>query len=267
MSDDGGDTQRSHASIGDEKRQLVAHSTEQRRTEIVRRLLSREPVDAAELAELDYEVHTSWHVGLIATGAGAEQVVRQLKAHFGRRFLPVSLDGRVWAWVGGANMPAAAEIERLSINGHVGLLLAVGEPGRGIDGWRLTHDQAEEALRVALHKPEKFARYADGRLLAATLQNDTLAKSLKQKYLVPLQSHRDGGVTLRRTLRTYIDAECNATCAAQALKVGRRAVKGRVCTAERLIGCRLRECLAELDAALRLEELEGAVGVNAAPAT
>ncbi len=245
----------------------VARSPEQRRAEIVQGLLSGESVDLAGLAELDYEVHTSWHLGLIATGAEAEVVIRRLKAHYARKLLAVSFDGSVWAWLGGQKRPTATEIECLSTNGHVGLSLAVGEPGWGIDGWRLTHYQAQEALGVALHKPERFARYADGRLLAATVQNDTLARSLREKYLMPLGGQRDGGATLRRTLRTYIDLECNATSASHALKVGRRAVISRVRTVERLIGCHLHECLAELDVALRLEELDHGAATDDAPST
>ena len=83
--------------------------------------------------------------------------------------------------------------------------------------------------------------------------------SIRNPDQAPLGSQRDGGVTLRRTLRTYIDLDCNATSAAEILKVGRRAVKSRVCTAEKLIGCPLHECLAELDVALRLGELDSVV--------
>jgi sugar diacid utilization regulator len=241
-------------------------ATEQRRTETVLKLLSGETVDPADLAELDYEVHASWHLGVIAIGVGAEEFLGRLKAHFGRKLLVVSLDGRVCAWLGGQERLAAADIERLSINSHKPLL-AIGEPGRGIDGLRLTHDQAQEALGVALRKPERFARYADGRVLAATVQNDTLARSLRQKYIIPLRSQRDGGATLRRTLRAYIGLECNATSATEVLKVGRRAVKSRVHTVETLIGCALGECLGELDAALQLEELDRAAAAGDAPTT
>jgi hypothetical protein len=220
-------------------------------------------VEPADMAELDYEVYSSWHLGLIATGAGADAFVRTLKAHYGRRqLLVVSVDGIACAWLSGEKRPTTADLERPSINKPS---LAMGEPGRGIDGWRLTHDQARAALGVALRNPEKFARYADDRLLAAVLENSTLARSLRQKYLMPLRSQRDGGATLRQTLRTYIDLEDNATSAAEVLKVGRRAVKNRVCVAERLIGCPLRECSAELDVALRLEELDCTAVTDDAP--
>ena len=243
----------------------IARPSEQSRAEIVQRLLSGEPVDSVELAELNYEIHTSWHLAVIAIGAGAEEFLQRLKAHYGRKLLAVSLNETVWAWLGGKQRPTVTDIERLSTNGHMGLTLAIGELGRGIDGWRLTHHQARAALGVALRKPERVALYADGRLLAAALQNDTLAMSLKQKYLTPLGSQRDGGATLRHTLRAYIDAECIATSAASPLKVGRHTVESRVRTVETLLGCPLRACLTELDVALRLEELDRASATDDMP--
>jgi hypothetical protein len=243
---------------------LVARSPEQRRAEIVQKLLSGNPVESVGMAELDYEVHSSWHLGIIATGAGADEFVRTLKARFGRKLLVVIVDRNVWAWLGGEKRPTAADIER-STDSRVRPSFAVGEPGRGLDGLRLTHDQARAALGVALYNPEKVAQYADDRLLAAVLENSTLARSLRQKYLMPLRSQRDGGATLRQTLRTYIDLEDNASSAAEVLKVGRRAVKSRVCVAEKLIGCPLRGCSAELDLALRLEELDRTAVSDDAP--
>jgi hypothetical protein len=55
----------------------------------------------------------------------------------------------------------------------------MGEPARGIDGWRLSHRQAKAALPTALRAPEAFVRYGDVALLAATLADDLLATSLR----------------------------------------------------------------------------------------
>jgi PucR C-terminal helix-turn-helix domain len=225
-----------------------------RRAEIVQRLLSGEPVEAAELVELDYEIDTHWHLGLIASGPGIENVVQALKARYGCKLLSVTFNSRVCAWLGMEEAPAGND-ERLSTTGHAELSLAIGEPGRGFDGWRLTHHQARAAFAVALRRPERIAWYADTRLLAAALQNETLARSLTQRYLVPLSAQADRGAKLRHTLKTYIDLECNATSAAHGLGVGRHTVESRVHTAERLIGSTLRDCLPELDVALRLGEL------------
>jgi DNA-binding PucR family transcriptional regulator len=145
----------------------------------------------------------------------------------------------------------------------VSVSLAIGEPGRGIEGWRLTHYQARAALELALRRSSKFARYADDPLLAAVVQDATLTQSLEQQYLMPLRGQRDGGTALRRTLRAYINAECTATSAASPLKVGRHTVESRIRTAESLLGRPLRTCMAVLDVALRLDDLhEEEISVN-----
>jgi PucR C-terminal helix-turn-helix domain len=255
------------AAIEDEYNQEleeVERSYKKHRTKIVQRLLADEPVPPAELTELDYEIHTRWHCGVIAAGTGAEETVWRLRACLGRELLLVSCgEGTVWAWLGGREKPPVADIELVSADRHASLPLAVGEPGRGIDGWRLTHHQARSALELALRRPNRFARYADDPLLAAALQDATLTQSLEQQYLGPLRGQRDGGTALRRTLRAYINAECNATSAASPLNVGRHTVESRIRTAEKLLGRPLRACMAVLDVALRLEDLhEAAIPVN-----
>ncbi len=228
-----------------------------RRSAIVQRLLSGEPVEPAELAELDYEIDAYWHLGLISSGLSTEDIAQTLGRPQGCKILCVQLNDRVFTWLG-AQDASSTEGEHLSVTGRSGVALAIGEPGRGFDGWRLTHQQARAAFAVALRRPQQVARYADSRLLAAALQNETLARSLAQKYLGPLRSQSDGGAKLRHTLRTYIDSECNATSTAHGLQIGRHTVESRVHTAERLIGATLRKCLPELDVALRMDQLDHA---------
>jgi hypothetical protein len=229
---------------------------EPRRAQVVQRLLANESVDPAEVARLNYELHASWHVGVIATGRTAFDAVLTLKPHLGRNLLRVTLgEETVWAWFGGQQKPTIGDIEcLLPANGATAVLLAIGEPGRGIDGWRLTHYQAQEALRIAARKPDKLARYVDGPLLAAALQNDTLARWLNT-FLSMLDGRGDGP-KLRQTLRAYIDAECSATSAAPVLKIGRHTVESHVRVAEELLGRPLRTCIAELNVALCLNDLE-----------
>jgi PucR C-terminal helix-turn-helix domain/GGDEF-like domain len=230
----------------------MAHSPELRRNERVQRLLAGAPVDAAEL---DYEFDAE-HLGLIAMGPGAGDTVRSLAASLGRQLLSVSRsEETVWAWLGGQRQVAFADIERLlSGKEHAGVSLAIGGPGRGIDGWRLTHRQAQGAMLVALRKPQPLTRYADVALLATALRDDTLAKSLEEIYLSPLGSEKDGAVS-RKTLRAYFAAGRNAATAAAALGVDRHTVERRLNSIETRLGRQLHTCHAELEVALRLEEL------------
>jgi hypothetical protein len=243
----------------DHERDPVVLAAEHARRELVHRLLVETHVDSAEADRLGYELD-AWHLGVIATGAKAALALGDLGRSLGCELLSVAVaDGRsVWGWFGGSREIKAAGIKKGVLHGrNRGVSFAVGEAGRGIGGWRLTHRQAREAHRIAVYKPQPWTWYADDPLLAAALRDETLARSLEQKYLVPLREHKEGGVLLRETLRAYIDAACSATSAASVVGIGRHAVEGRIQTAERLIGCSIRACLSELDVALRMEELDG----------
>jgi DNA-binding PucR family transcriptional regulator len=143
-----------------------------------------------------------------------------------------------------------------------GVSLAIGEPGESLSGWRLTHQQARAALPIALRSPEGLVRYADVALLASTLQDDLLSTSLRQLYLVPLEQERDGGETLRETLRAYFAAERNVSSAAAALGVSRQAVNSRLRTIEEKLGRPLGGCAAELETALSMEQVNGLDGMS-----
>lgn len=234
----------------------IACPSELRRTEIVKRLLAGEPVQSDELTEIDYELNTSWHVGVIATGDWVETALRRAKAELVCDLLPASGDdGTTWAWFGLSKSLDITNVERaLSTNGYAGGPIAIGGVGRGPAGWRQTHREAQGAWLRALHRPDSVVRYADGPLLAAALESETLATWLIE-LLTPIQSRPDRGVALLETLRAYLDAECNCSCAASALKVRRQTVGDRLRQAETLLGRPLRSCLAELDVALRLVDL------------
>jgi PucR C-terminal helix-turn-helix domain len=224
------------------------------RSAIVRRLLAGKPVSPCDLAKLDYEIHTSYHLGLIVSGEESHEVVRMLTAHYGGELLHASLDGLRCLWFHVQPKLFTQAVEWFSAKKHGRLSLAAGEPGVGVDGFRLTHSQACDALAVALCKPGKVVWYGRNRLLTAALQNETLRKSLTQRYLAPLSTQSDGGVKLCRTLRTYIDTDCNKASTAKRLRMRRHTVETQLHTVERLVECPLLKCLSELDVALDLQE-------------
>ena len=235
----------------------VASSPELRRIEHLQKLLAGAPVDASDLG---YEFDAQ-HLGVIAMGARAGEIVRGLAAGLGRHLLSVSRsDETVWAWFGGERPLAIDDIERLMLpKQSAGVSLAIGQSASGIDGWRLTHHQAQAAMLVALRSPQPITRYADVALLAAVLKDRALARSLVAIHLSPLEEQKDGGAVSRATLRAYFTAGCNAATAAAALGVDRHTVERRLNTIETKIGRLLHTCHAELEVALRLDEL-GAAG-------
>jgi sugar diacid utilization regulator len=238
-----------------DERERVARTSEQSRTELVRRLLAEESVESTELTELAYELHASWHVGVIVTEAGVQDAIRSAKATLGCEALVAQCgDKTAWAWLGASRALNVVDVERLLSKQIAPGVLAIGGLRQGLNGWRQTHREAKGALLRAQREPERVARYADGPLLAAALENDTLAAWLRE-FLLPLRDRPDRGAELLRTIRAYIDAGCNSTCAGATLDIRRQTVASRLRVVENLLGRQLGTCLAELDVALRLADL------------
>ncbi len=134
--------------------------------------------------------------------------------------------------------------------------LAIGEPGRGIAGWRLTHLQAKATLPVALRGENRVVSYSDVAILASALGDEVLTRSLTELYLTPLEAERDGGAALRQALHAYFAAGRNVVSAANALGVSRQTVSRRLDAVERRIGRPLETCGTEVETALRLCDLQ-----------
>ena len=212
--------------------------------------------DPADVGGFEYSFD-AWHLGMVAKGARAEPCVRALAAGLQCQLLVVPRGGDiVWAWLGARRPLAAPEVERLLSDGVAGdATLAVGEPHSGLDGWRLTHREAQAAQEVMLRRPRRLTRARDVILVAAVLRDDALARSLFETYLAPLEGHGDSGVVLRETLRAYFSAGLNAATAAAALAVDRHTVQRRLRRVEEALGRLLPDCHAELVVALSLEEV------------
>jgi hypothetical protein len=230
-----------------------SRTTEQRRMTRIRMLLSGEPVDSYEFG---YELE-AWHVGVIAAGPGVVGALSDLSSSLNRQALLVRAEqGVVWAWFGGAEQLSTPDVLRLARSVLPrGALLALGEPGRGIEGWRLTHRQGRAAMAVAQHGPRQQVRYAEVGLLAAALGDGLLEGSLRSIYLAPLECER-GASDLFETLRAYFAAARNVSSTAIALGVSRKTVGIRLRLVEEKVGRPLEACSAEMETALALRELD-----------
>jgi hypothetical protein len=229
---------------------------EQHPAALIHKLLAGLSVDAAELETLDYGFD-AWHVGMIAVGAEGDRVVRDLAARLDRQLLRLpQLDGTVWAWLGGQRRLTSDDIGRcLSDRLSAGPALVIGDPARGLDGWRLTHAEAHAALTVARCEPRSLIRCTDVLLEAAVLADPTLLQVLKSTYLNPLDDLRDGGRAIRATLRAYFDADCSIAKTARCMGIAPATVRYRLHKAAERLGCTVTERHAELAVALRLEAL------------
>jgi hypothetical protein len=238
--------------------QRRSFSRDARRAECARRLLAGELVDSSAFAyDLDL-----WHLGVIAVGPEAERAIRVLADAVDRRCLTIrATEETVWAWLGGADPLASKELVPAASVGLAELPLAVGEPGKGLSGWRLTHRQASAALSVGMRRPAPLSRYADVALDAALLQDELFAEFLRDSYLSPLESADDGGVVLKQTLCAYFACSRNVSSAAAALRVSRQTVAKRLRAVDELLGRRLDTCSIEMESALRLQAIDGVVPI------
>jgi hypothetical protein len=247
--------------------QRASRSREHRLLERVRALLVGEHADGPDTeldalaAELGYDLDPE-HLAVIARGAHAPQVLRDLGRRLDRRLLCVAPGKEtVWAWLGGRSALTSADLaQALSARAStsakafgnmeapaLGVSFAVGEPARGLAGWRSSHRQAQAAQLVALRRREGLTRYADVALLATALKDEALVGWLQHVYLSPLDDYRKSGSALRETLHAYVAAEHNVSSAAARLKVARTTIVNRLHAIEERLGRTLRPCPAELE--------------------
>lgn len=229
-------------------------TAEEHAREYVKGLLAgRQPSGEIDLG-YDLDAH---HLGLMAAGEGADEVMREVAKRLDRRLLAGRREEEpVWAWWLGGRRPLGVDEALQAISDVLTgpIIVTVGEPGEGLSGWRLSHRQAKAALPIAIaeHRKQPILRYADVALLASILRDDLVATSLRKLYLEPLERARDGGKVARETLRAYFAAERNISSTAAALGVDRRTVRNRIRTIEELLGRPLKGSMAELEIALRI---------------
>lgn len=233
--------------------QRLDTAAKEHRAQLVDRLLAGERLDAADLA---YEMETT-HTAVVLSGPFDEDALRELAATLDRRVLLVRRSEKVlWAWLGGRRPLDQVDLrERIEVILGDGAAAAIGEPGEGIGGWRLSHRQARAALPLALDGATSTVRYIDVALLASLAQDDLLATSLRETYLTPLEAERDGGQAARETLQAYFATQGNISSAAAELGVSRQTVASRLRSIEERIGRPLASFEAEMEAAMRLYEL------------
>jgi DNA-binding PucR family transcriptional regulator len=213
--------------------------------------------ESLAMTDLNYDFD-ALHVGLVAKGIGSANAVRSMVDSVDCASLVVqNEDGATWAWLGAQAAPDVKQLTQLvSSRWPQAVSLGLGEPAQGPPGWRQSHLQASAAFLLARSRGLPFSRYGDDPMLASAMRDDLLAGSLREMYLKPIRQERNGGGALIKTVRAYIDSEKNISSTAAALGVTRQTVSNRLQQVEQRIERPLRVCLAELDIALRLAEIE-----------
>jgi hypothetical protein len=243
--------------VGEEferERGRSGNSPEQRRLARLRALIEGW-TDEAEDLPYDLEVE---HIGVIAWGPGAKESLSELAAGLDRRLVWASAtEGILMAWLGSADPAPGGRAEIAAFQPLGECRLAVGNPASGVDGFRRTHREAGEAHLVANRRSRPVTLYEDVALEALALRNETVAQEFTDSVLLRLNANGERSGLLRETLRAYFAAGQNAVSTAAALGVHVQTVSRRLGTVEELLGCPVNSRRAELELALRLEDLLG----------
>lgn len=174
--------------------------------------------------------------------------------------LPVLLqpqaDGSTWLWFS-SRQPLDAEtlreLERLPLKN---VLVGMGEPGRGTEGFRRSHAQAEQALRVARlrsRSDSRTIRYRDVEQIILLTADPVHAREFCERRLGALGERTEAASKLRATLRVYLDNDCNKARVAEVLGVHQKTVAYRLTAAEEALGYPISGAAIDLAAALLID--------------
>ncbi len=137
-----------------------------------------------------------------------------------------------WVWVPGDRIDAAA-LHR-TIDAMPDIRVAIGPGADGIDGFRRSHFDAitTQQMMARLHSPQHVALFTDVQLVALITADTDRAAEFVHHALGDLES---AGPELHEAVRTYVDAECNASRAAARLYTHRNTLLRRLARADELL--------------------------------
>nr|WP_296775847.1 helix-turn-helix domain-containing protein [Rhodococcus sp. (in: high G+C Gram-positive bacteria)] len=252
-------TDRISAEVHDEAERLTKEGSMARLAE-VRKVLGPEAINATTASQrLGYDLRGN-HVAIllsrieeqdVALGATALAVAGKI-ANARPLTLIVDVD-TAWCWVPVAN-------GRTEVSAHPGVFVGVGRPGVGVDGFRRSHHEANEAVRIARLSDRRtgVVTHFDTIELASLCSGDPeLCHAFIAAQLGGLAARTSHAANLRSTLRAYYDANCSFRSAAATLELHHNTVRYRLAQAERIMGQSILELRLQRELALRLAlELE-----------
>jgi hypothetical protein len=237
------------------ERARLAKAPRDRTAAEVRRIL-RGDADSDTVAGYTLDL---WHVGLVCEVGIRTDDLRGAARAAGCRLLVVTGEGeRTWAWLGSRESLDFDLI--LKPLGEVAAkrdsAIGLGEARPGIDGWRLSHEEAQGAFEVPLTKKAPVVRARDVLMTMAVLRDSVLRRSLFASFVEPLDNGRPGSADeLRQTLLSYLAVGQSIKPVTVLLGIDRHTVQRRLRISESLIGRSIEDCAAELQTALRAERM------------
>jgi DNA-binding PucR family transcriptional regulator len=169
----------------------------------------------------------------------------------------------IWAWFAidrqlGLEALARSAVERL----RVGQSLALGLPGRGLEGFRGGHRQALRVRRFAeLSQAEGgVVRFDEVETFCVMSEDPELLAAFVERKLGGLATESRSVGRLRETVLVWLREGGNASRAAERLSTHKNTVRNRVQRAEELVGRPLEEDRLGLELALAMVQHVGSPG-------
>lgn len=222
-------------------------------------------LSVSDVAVLSYEIASKHLVVLlptIAEGAASQLAVGLRTAASCQYTLvyPLNLSataiwlGRIADWTEEGMQAVVRALKTASVTA------SISEPHEGIDGFRLSLQQAEEAERIRMAWPQgsgpSVVRYGEVGLEILLLQNPELARAFVQSELGPLAKATTEALRLRETLEASFRFGSHVA-AAEFLQLHEHTVRNRLQKVEQQLGHSLQERSTELQVAARLLRLLG----------
>ncbi|GAA1960643.1 hypothetical protein GCM10009776_24110 [Microbacterium deminutum] len=247
-----------------EERRRVYLAEQVRIRTAIETLVTAERVDLEAATQLLRVPLTGWHVSCaIGTppGGAVERRVLDGIVHSFTRFIGSermlryeTSTGTVHLWVTTDRPPPTPRTADL--RAPAPLLLGLGAPHPGIDGFRRTFLEASDALRLAARLGQNGAiSYGDAALAIVLSQDEERARWFVEHELRALASDSPEMADMRSTLRTFFDTRMRIAPAAERLFVHRNTLINRLERIQSALGHGIAERSAETQAALVLAEL------------
>lgn len=227
-------------------------------------LVTAEPVDVEAATRLLRIPLIGWHVGCaIGTppgGAVERRVLDGTVRLFARvvgsdRMLRYETSaGKIHLWVTSDRPPPIPRAEDLRVPAP--LLVGIGEPHPGADGFRRTFLEASDALGLAASLGDHGGvSYGDAALAIVLSRDEERARWFVEHELGDLATDSPDMADMRHTLRTFFDTRMRIAPAAERLFLHRNTLINRLERIQAVLGHSVVERPAETQAALVLAEL------------
>ena len=247
-----------------EERRRVDLAEQVRIRSAIEALVTAEPVDVEAATRLLRIPLIGWHVGCAIGTPPGGAVERRILDGTVRLFARVvgsdrmlryeTSAGKIHLWVTTDRPPPTPRVEDLRVPAP--LLVGLGEPHPGADGFRRTFLEASDALGLAASLGDHGGvSYGDAALAIVLSRDEERARWFVEHELGDLATDSPDMAEMRNTLRTFFDTRMRIAPAAERLFLHRNTLINRLERIQAVLGHAVAERPAETQAALVLAEL------------